>query len=138
MLRSWPDPLMQERLEDAGFFFDPPHRTWVRFADEEEVDAIADYLKRHALKGVVQPATGRGQTVKHPRLADQLVLPDGGSPTVCALCGQSGVSCRRWLEGDDTDDTDYPNAAVFYMCGKCVQERMLPHPRLYAPVDEAL
>jgi hypothetical protein len=137
-LTSWPDPLVQERLEDMGFFFDHDLRAWIRFCDEDEVQPINDWLKRHHLSHEVLPAKGRGELKKHAKLSEQLVLKNGGSPTMCALCGASGVACRQWIEGDDTDSVEYPNAAKFYLCGNCVQSRMQPHPRLYSPADEQL
>ena len=84
-LTSWPDPLVQERLEDMGFFFDQPARSWIRFCEETEVQPLNDWLKRHHLSHEVQTAKGRGETKKHPRLSDELVLKNGGSPTRCAL-----------------------------------------------------
>ena len=137
-LTTWPDPLVQERLEDMGFFFDSEFRSWIRFCDEDEVQPLNDWLKRHQLSHEVLPAKGRGEVKKHPKLSDQLILRNGGTPTNCALCGASGVSCRQWVEGDDTDSTDYLSAAKFYLCGNCVQTRMQPHPRLYSPADEQL
>jgi hypothetical protein len=147
-LISWPDPLLQERLEDMGFFFDATVRTaslrggsagaWVRFCEESEVDPVGEWLKRHQLSFEAVAARGRGEVRKHPRLSEQLLLKNGGSATRCALCGASGVSCRQWIEGDDTDSTDYPNPARFFLCGQCVQVRMQPHPRLYSPADDQL
>ncbi len=137
-LLTWPDPLVQERLEDMGFFFDRDVRAWVRFCDENEVQSLNEWLKKHHLSHEVHPAKGRGECKKHPKLSEQCVLKNGGSPTTCALCGARGVACRQWVEGDDTDSTDYPRAAKFYLCGECVQGRMQPHPRLYSPVDEQL
>jgi len=137
-LTAWPDPLVQERLEDMGFFFDHDFHAWIRYCDEDEVQPLNDWLKRHHLSHEVLPAKGRGELKKHPKLSDQLVLKNRGSPTMCALCGTSGVACRQWVEGDDTDSTDYPNAAKFFLCGNCVQSRMQPHPRLYTPADEQL
>ena len=129
---------MQERLEDMGFFFDPPAHAWIRFADPQELPQLTDWLKRHALSHEISPARGRGELKKHPRLSDMLVLKNGGSPTSCALCGNSPTPCRLWVEGDDTDSIDYPHPARFYLCGTCVQTRMQPHPRLYSPADEQL
>ena len=137
-ITSWPDPLVQERLEDMDFFYDPGYRTWIRFCDEGEVQPLNEWLKRHHLAHEVLTAKGRGELKKHPRLSDQLVLKGGGSPTHCALCGTAGVPCRQWVEGDDTDSIDYPSPARFYLCGRCVQTRMQPHPRLYAPANEQL
>jgi hypothetical protein len=137
-LTSWPDPLVQERIEDMGFFFDRDHRTWIRFCEENEVQALNEWLKRHHLSHEIIQARGRGELKKHPKLSDQLVLKNGGSPTTCALCGSSNVACRKWVEGDDTDSTEYPNPAKFFLCGGCVQTHMQPHPRLYSPVDEVL
>jgi hypothetical protein len=137
-ITAWPDPLVQERLEDRGFFFDTEARTWICFCDQGEVQALNDWLKRHHLSHEVFPAKGRGEIKKHPRLSDQLVIKSGGSPTVCALCGTHNTPCRQWIEGDDTDSIDYPNPARFYLCGNCVQNRMQPHPRLYAPAEEQL
>jgi len=134
---AWPDPLVQERLEDIGFFYDAPTRTWVKFCEEDETQSVREWLKRHHLAHEVGNASGRGELKKHPRLSDALILKDGGSPTRCALCGMSGA-CRQWVEGDDTDSTDYPNPAKFYLCGNCVQTRMQAHPRLYAPAAEQL
>ena len=137
-LTSWPDPLVQERLEDMGFFFDTGLRTWIRFCEENEVQPLNEWLKRHHLSHEVHHAKGRGELKKHPKLSEELVLKTGGSPTHCALCGTRNIACRQWIEGDDTDSTDYPNAARFFLCGPCVQARMQPHPRLYSPVDETL
>jgi len=137
-LTCWPDPLLQERIEEAGFFFDRTFHGWVRFAEEGEVDSVAEWLKRHRLTWQVLPAHVRAELKRHPRLSDELLLKNGGSPTVCALCATAGIACRQWIEGDDTDSTEYPHAARFYLCGKCVQNRMSPHPRLYATVDESL
>ncbi len=137
-ITAWPDPLVQERLEDIGFFFDSPARTWIKFCAQTEVPALNDWLKRHHLSHEVQPAPGRGETKKHPRLSDELALKTGGAHDACALCGKSDIPCRQWIEGDDTDSVDYPDAARFYLCGQCVQTRMQPHPRLYSPADERL
>jgi hypothetical protein len=135
---AWPDPLVQERLEDLDFFFDPEYRTWIRFCNENEVQHYNEILKRLHLAHEVLPAKGRGQLKKHPRLSEELVLKDGGSPGICSLCGSNQFACRQWIEGDDTDSIDYPNPARFYLCGNCVQTRMQPHPRLYVPADEQL
>ncbi len=137
-LTSWPDPLVQERLEDMGFFFDHDAGTWIRFCEEEEVQALNEWLKRHHLSHEILPARGRGELKKHPRLSDQLVLTTGGSATTCALCGSRNVACRQWIEGDDTDSTDYPNPAKFFLCGVCVQTHMQAHPRLYSLAEESL
>jgi hypothetical protein len=137
-ITTWPDPLVQERLEDIGFFFDSPARTWIKFCGQSEISSLNDWLKRHHLSHEVQPAHGRGETKKHPRLSDELMLKNGGAPDACALCGKTDTPCREWVEGDDTDSTDYPDPARFYLCGQCVQTRMQPHPRLYSPADERL
>lgn len=137
-LLTWPDPLLQERLEDGGFFFDDSSHGWVRFVDADQTQAMGEWLKRHQLVFHVEPARGRGERKKHPRLSDQLLIRNGGAPTLCGLCGARGVPCRQWVEGDDTDSTDYPEAAKFYLCGTCVQQRMQPHPRLYAPAEDQL
>ena len=134
---TWPDPLVQERLEDIGFFYDAPSRTWVKFCETEESQSITDWLKKHHLSHEVGAAKGRGEVSKHPKLSDSLILKDGGSPTRCGLCAQD-AACRQWVEGDDTDSTDYPEAARFYLCGKCVQTRMQAHPRLYSRAEEQL
>ena len=120
------------------FFFDPEFRTWIRFCDEGEVAALTDWLKRHRLAHDVVSAKGRGELKKHPRLSEQLILKNGGSHDACALCGTSHTSCRQWIEGDDTDSTDYPGPARFFLCGNCVQTQMQPHPRLYVPASEQL
>ena len=135
---TWPDPVVQERLEDAGFFFDNEFRAWIRFCDEGEVQHITEHLKRHHLSMDVLPAKGQGELKKHPRLADQLLIKNGGTYDTCALCGASNTPCRQWIEGDDTDSTDYPNPARFFLCGRCVQTQLQPHPRLYAPAEEQL
>ena len=136
-ITAWPDPLVQERLEDIGFFFDQPCQSWIKFCDDEEVASLTEWLKRHHLSHEIAPARGRGELKKHPRLSDQLIFPNGGSPHMCALCG-ARAPCRLWIEGDDTDSVEYPNAARFYLCGTCVQARMQPHPRLYSPAEEQL
>jgi len=135
---TWPDPLLQERLEDVGFFYDQGCKTWIRYCDPDEIQGMGEWLAKHQLTFRIAEAAGRGETKKHPRLADNLILTDGGGPDACALCGAQHVPCRQWIEGDDTDATDYPGAARFYMCGQCVQLRMTPHPRLYAPVEDQL
>ena len=137
-ITSWPDPLVQERMEDLGFFFDGGMRAWIRFCDEDEVSRISEWLRRHQLGHEAMAARGRGETRKHPRLSDSLVLRDGGGPSRCALCGAEGSPCRQWIEGDDTDCVEYEGAARFFLCGKCVQMRMQPHPRLYVPTEEQL
>ncbi len=137
-LTAWPDPLVQERLEEMGFFFDADFRTWIHFCDESEAQPINDWLKRHHLSHEIIPAKGRGELKKYPRLSEQLLIKTGGGPDTCALCGARGVPCRQWIEGDDTDSIDYPNPARFYLCGNCVQTRMQPHPRLYTPAAEQL
>lgn len=137
-LSSWPDPLIQERLEEMGFFWDKPLKSWLRFCSDDEISGISAWLKRHHMAFGLSVASGRGELKKHPKLSDELMLRNGGSHNTCALCGQHHVACRQWVEGDDTDSVDYPNAARFYMCGHCVQERMGPHPRLYAPADDQL
>ena len=134
---AWPDPLVQERLEDIGFFYDSPSQAWLKFCEEGETQSVVDWLKRHHLSHEISVAKGRGEVKKHARLSDALMIKTGGSPTRCALCG-APAPCRQWVEGDDTDSTDYPNAARFYLCGTCVQDRMQPHPRLYSPAEEQL
>jgi hypothetical protein len=137
-LLTWPDPLVQERLEDMGFFYDHQARTWVRFCDQRELTAVGEWLKRHHLQQEVVAARGRGELKKHARLSGELLLKDGGGPLSCALCGAQGVACRQWVEGDDTDSVDYPSPAKFYLCGACVQHRMQPHPRLYTPAEDQI
>jgi hypothetical protein len=137
-VRSWPDPLLQERLEDVGFFFDAQFHTWVRFVDPDEASAVTDYLERHHLGYEVGLAPGRGETRRLPRMSDDLLLRDGGGPARCALCGKGNTPCRQWVEGDDTDCVEYPGAARFYLCGGCVQTHVQQHPRLYSPVEETL
>ena len=137
-LSSWPDPLLQERLEDMGFFFDPRFRSWIRYCDDEEVASISEWLKRHHLRSLSTMARGRGETSRLPKLSDELLRKDGGTPSACALCGAQNVFCRQWIEGDDTDSTEYPGAAKFFLCGQCVQTRMHAHPRLYAPTEDHL
>lgn len=137
-ITTWPDPLVQERLEDMGFFFDAEFRAWIRFCEEQEVQHINEWLKRYHLSHEILPARGRGELRKHPRLSEMLILKNGGAPDTCALCAADHTPCRQWIEGDDTDSIDYPNAARFYLCGKCVQTRMQPHPRLYSPAEEQL
>jgi hypothetical protein len=137
-LTTWPDPLVQERLEDMDFFFDPDHKSWIRFCDEQEIGPLNDWLKRHHLSHEILPAKGRGELKKHPKLSDHLLLKNGGNPTTCALCGAKNTPCRQWIEGDDTDSIDYPHPAKFFLCGTCVQSRMEPHPRLYARAEEQL
>jgi hypothetical protein len=134
---TWPDPLMQERIEDVGFFYDQTLQAWIKFCEEQETAALTEWLKRHHLSHEIAAARGRGELKKHARLSDQLIFRNGGSPNLCALCGAK-APCRLWVEGDDTDSTDYPNAARFHLCGTCVQTRMQPHPRLYAPAEEQL
>lgn len=135
---SWPDPLLQERMEEVGFYFDPTLRLWLRFCDEGELDELQTWLQRKGLRCKVTDAPGRGQVKRLPKLSDILVVKSGGGPSQCALCGVRGLPCRLWLEGDDTDSVEYPGAARFYMCGQCVQTQMQPHPRLYVPADECL
>lgn len=138
VITSWPDPLMQERLEDMNFFFDSASSAWIQFTDAADISPVRDWLTRHHLRFRLDPAKGVGQTVKHDKLSAHLLLKNGGGPTSCALCGTQNTPCRQWIEGDDTDSTDYPGAAMFFMCGRCVREKMSPHPRLYAPVEETL
>lgn len=137
-ITNWPDPLLQERLEEMGFFWDKPAKSWLRYCADDEVTSITAWLKRYHLSYSVTVAAGRGELKKHPKLSEELVLRDGGNPHSCALCGAKNVACRQWIEGDDTDSTDYPEPAKFFMCGRCVQDRMGPHPRLYAPSDDQL
>jgi hypothetical protein len=137
-VRGFPDPLTLERIEDAGFFFDDRAKTWIRFCAADEVAQWMDYLERRRLGSEVSIATGMGQTRRMPCLSKQLLLTDGGGPTRCALCAADQQACREWIEGDDTDALDYPNAARFYLCGPCVQLHIAAHPRLYAPVEDAL
>ncbi len=115
MLRSFPDPVIQERLEDMGFFRDPDRRDWSRFCSQSEVESIAIWLKNHRLDHRVGKAQGRGMLKKYPRLSDLLLHKDGGNPTTCALCGARGVFCRKWIEGDDTDSIDSGAAWFLYV-----------------------
>ncbi len=138
ILRSWPDPIIQERLEDAGFFQDQTQQGWICFSNLEDVKTLAGWLKRERVSFEVREAAGQGELKKHPCLSNSLLVNSGGGPDECALCGTRGVPCREWIEGDDTDSIQYPKAARFYMCGKCVQERMQKHPRLYAPAPDRL
>ena len=138
-LTSWPDPLIpgthSKTWASSSTSLSAP---WIRFCDEEEVQSLNDWLKRHQLSHEVSPAKGRGEIKKHPRLSEQLVLKSGGSHDTCGLCGTTHTPCRQWIEGDDTDSIDYPTPARFYLCGTCVQTRMQPHPRLYSPADDQL
>lgn len=138
ILRSWPDPIIQERLEDIGFFRDESLQAWVNFCSADEVKELAEWMKRERLSFEVKSATGWGELKKYDCLSRNLLLKDGGGPSDCALCGTHGVACRQWIEGDDTDCVDYPGAARFYMCGECVQKQMQSHPRLYAVAPDRL
>ena len=137
-IRSWPDPVLQEHLEEVGFFYDRQRQGWICFCEADEVESWGDWLKRRHLLYVVTEAVGRGEVERLPKLSAELLLPKGGNASHCALCGARGVLCRQWIEGDDTDSTEYAGAKKFFMCGKCVRERMSPHPRLYAPVESRL
>ncbi len=137
ILRSWPDPIIQERLEDAGFFRDEEkEHAWICFCSLQDVKELAGWLKRERVSFEVKEAIGQGEKKRYPCLSDSLLVK--GGPEECALCGTRGVPCREWIEGDDTDSIQYAKAARFYMCGKCVQERMQKHPRLYAPAPDRL
>jgi hypothetical protein len=137
IVKTWPDPVLLEKLQDLGFFYDPDlgliHYCW-----KNQIELMAEWLLKRRLAHEIRPANGMGELKKHPRLSDFLILSDGGSPIACALCGVRDVPCRLWVEGDDTDSIEYPSPARFYLCGRCVQNRMQPHPRLYAPADDVL
>jgi hypothetical protein len=135
---TWPDPLLQERLEEVGFFYERGYRRWIRFCDDGELDELQTWLTRRAMAFKVGPAPGRGELKRVGRLSEALIVTAGGSPSQCALCGTRNVPCRVWIEGDDTDSIDYPGAARFYLCGACVQHQMQPHPRLYVPAEDVL
>ena len=45
-ITSWPDPLMQERLEEIGFFFDGPLQAWIRFCEEEDLQQLTEWVRR--------------------------------------------------------------------------------------------
>jgi hypothetical protein len=137
-LTQWPDPLQQERVEEIGFFFDRQRRGWVLFVNAEDVDGVVEWAKKHQLAVQSEVVEDRGAAVRYPRLSAELVRRDGGGPGACALCGAANVPCWQWIEGDDTDSIEYPNAPRFYMCGRCVQEKMAPHPRLYARARDVL
>ena len=140
VLKASPDPVMQERLEDLGFFRNVNGRGgWRRFCDPAEAARLLEWLKQRRFSAqVISPAPGRGQRQRYPCLSAGLVRTDGGGPAACALCGAANIPCRKWIEGDDTDSIQYPGAPGFYMCGRCVRERMQPHPRFYAPADDCL
>src|SRR4051794_10987141 len=76
-LTSWPDPLLQERIEEVGFFFARTYQGWVRFAEEPEVESVSEWLKRHRLTWQILPAQGRSELKRHPRLSDELLLKNG-------------------------------------------------------------
>ena len=54
-----------------------------------------------------------------------------------SLCGRDGVACYQHIEGDDSDRIE-PNSRRFYLCGKCVQDKVVPHGRLYMHADDVL
>jgi len=137
IVKTWPDPVIFEKLQDLGFFYDS-QLGLVHYCRQNEIENIAEWLLKRRLAYEIRPAVGTGELKKYSRLSELLVLTDGGSPTACALCGAQNVPCRLWIEGDDTDSIEYPSPARFYMCGRCVQNRMQPHPRLYAPADDVL
>ncbi|MEI7765845.1 MAG: hypothetical protein WCJ97_00250 [Phycisphaerae bacterium] len=137
-LQSWPDPILQEQLEEMGFFRDDPLGLWVRYCDANELEYLVAWLKKRHITGHVTTASGRGQLTRLPRLSANLMLRKGGSPNHCSLCGTKQVPCYMWVEGDDTDSIYYPGARHFYLCGVCVQKFLLPHPRLYTLAQEKL
>jgi len=126
-----------EKLQDLGFFSDP-ELGMIHYCWKMEIEHLAEWLLKRRLAYEIRPAAGVGELKKHSRLSDLLVRADGGSATTCALCGAREVPCRLWIEGDDTDNIEYPSAARFYMCGRCVRDRMQPHPRLYAAAEDTL
>ena len=102
-----------------------------------EPHVIETLLKGSGYQYKIAEAPGRGEFTRYPRLSDQLMLPDGGRPDRCGLCGKRVDHCRKWIEGDDADDVRAAGVRSFYMCGQCVQMRMEPHPRIYAPAVRA-
>lgn len=133
-LKTWPTSIEQEQIEALGFF---NQKGWRMFCDKDELPAIAEWLKERHLNFGVYPTDRVGKYEDYPRLSDQLLRADGGSPTACALCGRDSVACRQWLEGDDSDRIE-PSARRFYLCGNCVQTKVIPHGRLYTHSDEDL
>ncbi len=134
-LKTWPTPIEQEQLENMGFF----HRDgWRIFCSRDEVENIAEWLKSKHLSYSVDRCDRVGKYEDHPRLSDQLLRSDGGSPTACALCGKGGVACRQWIEGDDADRIDRALGRRFYLCGLCVQAHISAHHRLYSHADDVL
>ncbi len=133
-LKTWPTSIEQEQIEAMGFF---NQRGWRMFCDDDELSTIAEWLKEKHLSFSVQHSDRAGKYEDYPRLSEQLLRTDGGSPTACALCGRDGVACRQWIEGDDSDRIE-PTAKRFYVCGRCVQEKIIPHGRLYTHADDVL
>ena len=47
-ITAWPDPLVQERLEDIGFFFDTACQSWVKFCEETPGEVTGNDAKAQA------------------------------------------------------------------------------------------
>ncbi len=133
-LKTWPTSIEQEQIEAMGFF---NRRGWRMFCDDDELPAIVEWLKEKHLSFSVQQTESIGKYEEYPRLSEQLLRTDGGSPTACALCGRDGVACYQHVEGDDSDRIE-PAAKRFYVCGRCVQQKIVPHGRLYTHADDVL
>lgn len=133
-LKTWPTSIEQEHLEELGFF---NKQRWQMFCDPDELPNLVEWLKARRLSFSVHQSDRMGKYEDYSRLSDQLLRTDGGSPTACALCGRDGVACYQWMEGDDTDQIE-ATARRFYLCGKCVREKLIPHGRLYTRSDDVL
>lgn len=66
---------------------------------------------------------------RFPRLTTMLAGPD--KPEVCRCCGDADASL--WQEHDDRDQ---PEHRYLWLCEKCSDRIIEPHPRLYAKIDD--
>lgn len=131
-----PDPILREVLENLGFTYLRSVRRWVRVCGRDETEALETLLQRRGVPFDKKSADSDGRLVRFPKLSDELVLPDGGDPTRCAVCGRYVPKAFLYIECDDADNHDYPGAAKFHVCPICVEEKIAPHERLYVRVSD--
>ena len=126
-----PDPIWREVLENLGFTYLRDLRRWVRTCGSHEAGALETLLSQRSIPFDKKPAAAPGRLARWPRLSAELAIPDGGGDHLCGLCGRWADECRLYVECDDSDNPDYPDAVRFHVCPDCIRERIDPHPRLY-------
>lgn len=130
-----PDPIWREVLENLGFTYLKDIRRWVRTCAGREAAAVEAVLNQRSVPFEKKAAAPAGKMARWPKLSAELAVPDGGEPNRCGICGKYVERAHKYVECDDADNHEYPDAVRFFACPDCIREKIDPHPRLYVRLD---